>query len=128
MKIKECILIEPFICNKDESIVDVAKKLRSTTLRHIFVVDDNTYPIGIISVMDINNRVVAEAKDNTKVKAEDIMTKTIMVVDSEDDVDVTAKMMIEQNKVMNPVVKDKKMVGIIAIYQLLKNSKVDDNE
>ena len=81
--ISKCTLIEPFYCKEDDSVVEVAKKLRGTTIRQIFVVDEKTYPVGLISTTDINNRVVAEGKDPKKMKAKEIMSKTIDIFKKE---------------------------------------------
>ena len=121
MKIKECVLIEAFKCNEKEKITEVAKKLREISLRHIFVVNDNDYPVGIISVIDINNRVVAEGKNPKTVKAKDIMTKPIDIVDYDEDINSAYKKMAEKNHVIDAVIKDNKMIGIITIHQILKN-------
>ena len=120
MQVKDCVLIEPYTCKEDETVVDVAKKLRGTTLRHIFVVNNNLYPTGIISVIDINNRVVAEGKDAKDLKAKDIMSKPVDIVNFADDAEIVAKQMLEKHRVMNAVVKDNKMVGIITLNQLLR--------
>ena len=125
MKIQECVLIEAFKCNEDETVVEVAKKLRETTIRHIFIVNKEDYPVGIISIVDINNRVVAEGKDANTLKAKDIMSTPVDVIDVDDNVEDIYKAMLEKNRVMNPVVKDKKMIGIVTIHQLLKNVKVE---
>jgi len=121
MKIKDCILIEPFTCKEDDNIVDVAKKLREITLRHIFVVDENEFPKGIISIIDINNRIVAESKDPSKTLAKDIMSTPIDVANIEDDVEELSKKLIEKNHVLAPVVENEKIIGIITIHQVLKN-------
>ena len=124
MQIKECVLIEPYTCNEDELIVEVAKKLRKTTLRHVFVVNKESHPQGIISVLDINNRVVAEGKDPAVMKAKDIMTKPIDLINFADDAELVAKSMIQKSRAMNAVVRDKKIVGIITITELLRMVKV----
>ncbi|MBD3252256.1 CBS domain-containing protein [Candidatus Pacearchaeota archaeon] len=124
MKIKECVLIEAFKCNENESVIDVAKKLRETSLRHIFVVNDEDYPTGIISVIDINNRVVAANKNLEETKAKDIMSNPIDIAEINDDVEEFSKKLIGKNHVMAPVVKEGKIIGIITINQLLKNSKL----
>ena len=126
MKIKDCVLIEAFKCKENDNVVDVAKKLREITLRHIFVVNDEETPVGIISVIDINNRVVAEGKDPNSVFAKDIMTKPVEIHDAEDDVEEVYKKMISKSHVMDPVIKDNKMIGIITIHQLIKH--LDKNE
>ena len=118
--LRSCVLIEPFICNENDSIVDVAKKLREISLRHIFVVNNETYPIGIISMTDINNRVVAENKNLHDTKAKDMMSKPIDVFDINDDIQSSCEKMIEKNHVMNAVIENKKIKGIITIHQLIK--------
>lgn len=127
MKIKDCILIEAFKCDKEETIVETAKKLRGMTLRHIFVVD-NDYPIGIISVMDMNNRVVAEGKNPNELKAKDIMSSPIEVQDVEDDVEDVYKKMIDKKRVMCAVVKKNKMIGIVTLHQILKKLEVQNEQ
>ncbi len=120
MKIKDCFLIEAFKCSENESVIDVAKKLKYISLRHIFVVDDKDYPVGIISLIDINNRIVAQGLSPKNLKAKDIMSKPIEVADVEDEVNDFYKRLISKNYVMSPVTKDKKMAGIITIHQLIK--------
>jgi len=120
MKIKDCILIEAFKCKEDESIIEVAKKLRKITLRHIFVVDNKEFPTGIISVVDMNNRVIAEGKNPKDLKAKDIMSRPIEVYDINETVEEAYKKMAEKKRVMGAVVKDSKMIGIVTIHQLLK--------
>jgi len=119
-KIKECVLIEAFKCGEEETVVEVAKKLKKITLRHIFVVNKEDYPTGIISVIDINNRVVAEGKDASELKAKDIMSKIVDIAEAEEDVDGFYKKLLEKKHVMAPVVENGKMTGIITINQLIK--------
>ncbi len=123
MKVKDCILIEPYTCKEDDNLVEVAQKLRKTTLRHIFVVNADSMPVGIMSVLDMNNRVVAEGKDPAKLKAKDVMSSPVDKVDFLADCQEIAKHMLEKNRVMNPVVKDGKMIGIITISELAKRVK-----
>ena len=120
-KIRNCVLIEPLTCKENDSIVYVAQKLREVILKHIFVVNENDCPVGIISMTDINNRVVAEGKDPNKLKAKDIMSTPIDIADIEDDLESSCEKMLENNHVMKAVVENGKMKGIITIHQLMKN-------
>ena len=123
MQIKECVLIEPYVCKETDTVVDVDKKLKQTTLRHIFVVNDAFQPTGIISVIDINNRVVAVGANPSALKAKDIMSKPVDVINLNDDVLAVCRAMMEKNRVMCPVARDGKMVGIITINELLRHSE-----
>src|SRR3989344_4507641 len=118
--LRNCVLIEPFTCNENDSVIDVAKKLRDISLRHIFVVNNDNYPVGIISMTDINNRVVAENKNLNTTKANNIMSKPIDIFDINDDVQSSYEKMVEKNHVMNAVTENKKIKGIITIHQLMK--------
>lgn len=118
--IKNCRLIEPFTCKQIDSIVDVAKKLKPILLRHIFVVDKNEKPIGVISVIDIINRVVAENKDASKLTAKDIMTTPIEVYDINDDEIVVYKKMVKDKRTLCAVTDKDKIVGIIQLGELIK--------
>ena len=121
IKIKDCVLIEAFKCNENDSVVEVAKKFKSINLRHIFVVDKNDSPIGVISVIDIINRVVANDLDANNTKAHEIMTKPIVPVDLNEDVKTYFDKMIKTHHVMEPVIEHGKMIGIITLHQLIKN-------
>lgn len=121
--IRNCVLIEPFICKENESIIDVAKKLRDISLRHIFVVNEENYPIGIISMTDINNRAVAENRNLENTKAKDIMSNPIDVFDINDSVESVYEKMIEKNHVMDAVVENGKIKGIVTIHQIIKNKE-----
>jgi signal-transduction protein with cAMP-binding, CBS, and nucleotidyltransferase domain len=123
MQIKECVLIEPYVCKETDTVVDVAKKLRETVLRHIFVVNDAFQPTGIISVVDINNRVVAVGANPSVLKAKDIMSKPVDIINISDDTLTVSKAMMEKGRAMCPVAKDGKMVGIITINELLRHSE-----
>lgn len=126
MKVKDCVLIEAFKCNENERVIEVAKKLREITIRHIFVVNDKDWPVGIISIVDINNRVVAEGRDAHTLNAREIMSKPIRVVDVDEDIDGVYRNMVEKGHVMNAVVKEGKMIGIITLHQILKNLKMNE--
>ncbi len=117
MKVNQCTLIEPFICKEDETVIEVAKKLRSTKLRHIFVVKDS-FPVGIISVMDVNNRLVAEGRDASKTKASEIMSK-VNPVDAQSELLEVREEMLAKNHVLVPVIKNGRFIGILTLHQAM---------
>jgi len=58
--IKHVRLIPVVTVELDDTAIAVAKKLHCFQERRIFVVDKKKFPIGVISVVDINDRVVAK--------------------------------------------------------------------
>jgi signal-transduction protein with cAMP-binding, CBS, and nucleotidyltransferase domain len=121
MKVDECTLIKPLYCNKDTALVEVAKILRENKQRRILVVDENEAPVGIISTTDINNKIVAENKDASKLKAHEIMTSPIyLTCDIEDSLNQVYCKMRQHESFFCPVTKDKKLYGILTYGEILQ--------
>lgn len=124
--IKECCLIEPLVCKKNDSIIDVAKKLREHLLRYIYVVDEKDSPVGVISTTDMNNRIVAEGKDPNSIVAKDIMSTPVYCFEEDEDEKEAYKQCVKNKISTCAVTKDKKIVGIVSIHELLREiTRVD---
>ena len=122
MQVKECTLIKPLFCTEETNVIEVAKILRDNKQRRIIVVDESKFPVGIISTTDMNNWVIAESKDASKLKAEDIMTSPIyLVCNFEDNLNEIFKKMLKHESFFCPVVKDKKLYGILTYGELIKH-------
>ena len=113
------ILIEPSSCRKNDTAVEVASKLKGSMQRHIYVVDESNYPVGIISTTDINNRIVAEGKDPRRLDACDIMSSPIEVYDIEHDPIEMYKDMMSNKRLTCAVIEGDKFKGIITLNRLV---------
>jgi CBS domain-containing protein len=120
MKVSECNLIRPLSCRIGTPIDQVAKALREKKQRRILVVDEKDKPIGIISTTDISNKVVAENKDISNVKAEDVMTSPLFLTcDIDDELNHIYSKMHQHESFFCPVVKDKKLYGILTCGEIV---------
>ncbi|MBI3051532.1 CBS domain-containing protein [Candidatus Woesearchaeota archaeon] len=119
MKVADCRLEEPLSCERAESIIEVARKLRQNKVRHIVVVD-NEKPVGIVAAVDIVNNVIAEGSDYKQMKAADVMISPIFVVDRQDEVATAYFGMVKRNTYSCPVVDNGKFVGMITMSEALK--------
>lgn len=108
------------ICKEDDSVLEASKILRDTQSRHLIVVNKNLFPIGIISAVDINNRIVAEEKDPGFLKAAQIMTKPILTVDISSTYQEAYEKMISMSTYSLPVTENKKLIGILGFNILFK--------
>jgi len=120
-------LRQVIICNEDDDVVEVAKILRDTRHRHLIVVNTEKEPLGIISTVDICNKVVCEEKDPKELKAKDIMTAPIKTADFNDSYEEAYKKMIEGDLLSIPVTKERKLIGILNFDRVFEKIK-EDNE
>lgn len=113
------------ICRETDNALNISRILRDTQKRHLIVLDSKDYPVGIISTIDINNRVVAEGKNPETLAAKDIMTKNVKIVSAEDSYDKAFKMMTELGTYSIPVIKNSKLLGLLEFmtaFKLKQNS------
>ena len=123
MKPSNCDLIPALSCDDDTPIVEVARILRKHKQRRIIVVNDDLYPIGILSVTDISNKVVAEGKDPNTVTAKEIKEDLAIVADCNQDLIKLGEEMQEKSIYMAPIVKEGKLCGIINYGEIIKRAQ-----
>lgn len=120
MAVKDCTMVEAPQCVEDESLIEVAKKIKKYILRYIYVVDKSGKPLGVISTTDMNNRVVAEGKDPNKLVARDIMTSPIHSVEDNMDEREAYSLCIKNDVAACPVTQKGKIMGIVTVNELLR--------
>lgn len=114
-------LSEIVVCNDKDVVVKVARILRDTSSRHLLVLNDKKQPQGVISTVDINNRVVAEEKNPAALKASDIMTKTIVTVPVTVSLPEALDTMASKNISFLPVVDNNGcLAGVLEFANVLK--------
>jgi CBS domain-containing protein len=112
--IKSCKIYGALSVEGNESVIEVAKKLCYFQERRVFVVNKKGELLGIISLVDINDRVVAKGKDLKKTIAKDIMSYPInLVFDIKTPIEKVKKAMILKDNYYCPVVEKRKLVGLI---------------
>lgn len=125
--ISECYLIEAFVCKEEETISEVAKKLKKYAQRHIYVINKENKPTGIISITDILDKIVILGKDASKIKAKEIMNKGIIVYEDNADVKSAYKKMLEKSVVSCAITQKGKMVGILSLKEAVKHITNPEN-
>lgn len=106
-------LSDAVVCKADDSVLEVSRIMRDTQNRHIIVVDEKLKPVGLISAFDINNRVVAEEKEPSVLKAKDIMTNPIDSVELNEGYEKAYEKMINRGTYTIPVTENGRLIGIL---------------
>ena len=90
---------------------------------HALVLDGKK-PVGIISLRDIVERVVAEQRNILEAKAREIMTSPVVTVKSSKDLKEIARLMTTRNFLSLPVVNDQdELLGVVSIYDIIEKLK-----
>ena len=120
------------VANSSDTIFMISNLMKNRKVGSIIIInqDDKNYPIGIITERDIVRRVISDNKDPKYTKANEIMSKPLITIETNTFVyDVSVKMV--KNKIRRlPVVKDKTLSGIVTITDIIKyfhEKNKDDN-
>ena len=126
MKIKEVMSRDPYVCDPDTPISEIASWMRDLDVGMIPVCDGRKLR-GMVTDRDIVIRAVAEEMELADTLAEDVMSAEVTYCFQDDDVEEASELM-EKNQIRRLVVldEDKMMVGIVSLGDIAL--KVDDDE
>lgn len=125
MKASELMTAQPVSCSPGDSIQDAAKLMDAYDVGSLPVVEggDNTRLTGIVTDRDITVRAVALGRFDARVA--DVMTGNPSTVRKDDDVDVVARIMAEEQVRRVPVVDERgAVIGMIAQADLALHDDV----
>lgn len=99
---------------------DLAIKLLSGMYSGLPVVDDNGKVIGVVSEFDLL-KAIRDGKALEHVKAEDIMSKNPICVSENTPVEEIIGLMVKNNIIRIPVVRNDTLVGVISRCDILSS-------
>lgn len=117
------VMKKPAITIKGNATVYEASKLMvETGVRGIIVekrTENDAY--GMIAIRDIIHRVIGKGLDPKKIKVNQIMSKPIVSVSPDMDIEYVARLLSNLNFARVPVIGDKdQLLGIISMMDILK--------
>ena len=123
MKVRELMIKNVITCAKDDPIHDVARKMVDHNIGMLIVLEDNTSqkPAGVLSDRDLITEILLKHLNPQESTAEQAMTKELISVSPESDINEAVKIM-DKNKIKRLVVIDdlQNLVGIISKADLIK--------
>ena len=105
----------------NSTITEVVRKMNKFEIGSVVVVEGER-PVGIITERDILRRVLEVTLAAEAMKAKEIMSSPLMTVDGETTVEEAARMMADRRIKKLPVVKDRKLIGIVTSTDIVRNS------
>ena len=110
------------VLDSDDNVREAARRMTERNIGAAAVVDGGKLS-GIFSERDLMSRVVAQGLNPDSTTVGDVMTREIVVIDPDSDIDTALETMHSINSRHLPVVEDGKLVGMLSIRDLLE---VDD--
>ncbi len=113
------------------NVFDVTKFMDLHNIGAVPVLDKDSGLLGIFSERDLLRRCIVREFDLHKTIVDDVMTKNVIVIDSNDSIEHALKIM-KQEKIRHlPVIEEKSLIGLVSMRDLmlvdvkLKEEKID---
>lgn len=103
----------------NDTLQDVKELLINHRIHHVPVVDGNNHLLGIITTYDLF-KLGVDHKDYPNTKVVNVMTKILATIEPNDKVGTAAEVFMEHLFHALPVVDDKKLVGIVTSFDILR--------
>jgi len=97
--------------SSEKTVYEAARTMTKNDIGSLVVVNDTLE--GIVTERDILNKVVSEAREPKKVKVSDIMTRKVIIISPDKDMEEACDLMSKYRIKRLPVVSGDEVVGII---------------
>ena len=115
-KHNDILSVEP-----DRPVIDALIIMAEYKIGALLVMQKNKL-IGIISERDYAREIVLQGKSSKECLIEEVMTKDVITIDANDTYDKGLEIMTENHIRHLPVVENKKVVGILSLGDLAKET------
>lgn len=120
--IRDVMTKNPRTVSSTDSVSDAARRMRDEDAGLIPIVDGDKL-LGVITDRDIALRVVADGRDASTMRVEEIASKSLVTVDPEQGLDEALKMMAEHQVRRLPVCEENgRLIGIVAQADIAKHA------
>lgn len=117
MLVKEVMNTDVKTISQDSSIKEAAQLMSEFSIGSLIVVE-NERVVGIVTERDIMKKVVAEARDSEQTMVKEIMTRDVIMIEPDTDIQDAADIMMDKGIKKLPVVEGNALVGIVTATDL----------
>ncbi|MBI5326384.1 MAG: CBS domain-containing protein [Ignavibacteriae bacterium] len=111
---------EVFTIGEDKTLTDAISILVNNKIGVLLVLNKEAKIMGILSERDIVKESHKNPEGFSGSKVKDVMTKKVIVVEADDEIDYVETVMTENRIRHLPVVHNKVLVGLISIGDIVK--------
>jgi len=117
LKVKDAMVTNVVTVDVGVSVRKAVERMNTQEIGCLVVLEKGHYA-GILTERDVLARVVAKARNPDKVFVGQVMSKPLTVVDPEVSLEEAVKLMLEKRIKKLPVIKAKKLVGLITMTDI----------
>lgn len=116
--VKELMTSNPFTVEESASVSEAARIMRDQSIGDVLVARPDGTICGIVTDRDLALGVVAEDRDPTSMRVQDVCNHKIESIGSDDPVDEAVALMRNHAIRRLPVIDDGQLVGIVSLGDL----------
>jgi acetoin utilization protein AcuB len=118
MNISSLMISDPITVSEDTSITEAIELMKVNSIRHLPVVSTGNILRGFVTLADLKQGLIPSMVGNLSLT--DLMIREPITVDPDDDLEIAAQLIYKHKIGGLPVVKNRKLVGIITGTDLLR--------
>jgi CBS domain-containing protein len=116
----EDVMVKEVITVDEQSIVKEAVDIMNKFEIGCLIVTKNGKAGGILTERDLLKRIVGEARDPAKTRVVDVMSKPLIVVEPDMEMEEAAKLMFKLKIKKLPVVQEGQLLGLVTLTDLAR--------
>jgi len=116
----EDVMVKEVITIDEKSMIKEAADVMNRFEIGCLIVTKNRKAVGILTERDLLTRVVSQTKNPRKTKVETVMSKPLIVVEPDMDLEEAAKLMFKLKIKKLPVVENGRLIGLVTLTDLAR--------
>jgi len=119
VEIRDVMVEQVITIGKDATLEDAVKLMNKHEIGCLIVME-NGKPAGILTERDLLKRVLATSKRLRKRKVMEVMSKNLISVSPQTEVEEAARLMFQKKIKKLPVVEKEKLLGLVTLTDILR--------
>jgi len=113
--------------SSETTVLEALKIMADQNIGSVMVMDGDNY-LGIMTERDYSRKVILKGKSSTDTKVSEIMSEELPRVTPADTIEHCMQLMSDRNIRYLPVFEDEKLVGIVSINDLVRETILTQQE
>jgi len=119
LTVEDVMVREVIKINEDATVKEAAELMNKHEIGCLIALKKVNVS-GILTERDLLKRVVAEAKDASKIRVKDVMTRPLVVVEPKMDLGQAVRLMFQMKIKKLPVVEHKRLMGLVSLTDIAR--------